>query len=84
VSDDSVPDAVWAIVVLRCTPCHSETPLQPGFVEPPKGIAFTTKADLAERRALVHQVVGSGYMPLGNITLMTDLERQQVVEWAGG
>ncbi len=84
VSGDSVPDAVWAIVVMRCTPCHSTVPMQPGFVEPPKGIAFTTPADLAARRPLVHQVVASGYMPLGNITLMTDLERQQVIDWAEG
>lgn len=84
VSGDSVPDAVWSIVVLRCTPCHATNPTQPGFVEPPKGIAFTTPADLAARRALVHQVVASGYMPLGNVTLMTDAERAQVVEWAQG
>jgi uncharacterized membrane protein len=84
VSGDSVPDEVFAIVVLRCTPCHSETPTQPGFTEPPKGIAFTLKSDLAARRALVRQVVASGYMPLGNITLMTDAERALVVEWAGG
>jgi uncharacterized membrane protein len=84
VSGDSVPDEVFAIVVLRCTPCHSETPTQPGFEEPPKGITFTLKADLAARRALVRQVVGSGYMPLRNLTLMTDAERALVVEWAGG
>lgn len=84
VSGDSVPDDVFAIVVLRCTACHSESPTQPGFVAPPKGIAFDTKAGLAARQSLVFQVVGSGYMPLGNVTLMTDAERERVVEWAGG
>ncbi len=83
-SGDDVPDDVWAIVVMRCTPCHAADPTQPGFTEPPKDIVFATRADLERRRVLVRQVVASNFMPLGNLTLMTDLERQRVVDWAEG
>lgn len=84
VTGDDVPDDVWAIVQLRCTPCHSTEPTQPRVSSPPKGIVFETRADLARRAPLVAQVVGSGFMPRNNATLMTEEERARVVEWAEG
>jgi uncharacterized membrane protein len=79
-----VPDDVWAIVQMRCTPCHANEPTQPRVSDPPKGIVFETKADLAERVPLVAEVVGSGFMPRNNATLMTEEERARVVQWARG
>jgi uncharacterized membrane protein len=79
-----VPEDVWAIVQLRCTPCHARQPTQPRVADPPKGIVFETKADLAERAPLVAEVVGSGFMPRNNATLMTEEERAAVVAWARG
>ncbi len=84
VTGDDVPDDVWAIVQMRCTPCHQTDPTQPPFTTPPKDIIFKEKVDLARLAPLVAQVVGSGYMPFGNITLLTDAERAKVVEWAEG
>ena len=84
VTGDDVPDDVWAIVQMRCTPCHANEPTQPRVSDPPKGIVFETRADLARRAPLVADVVGSGFMPRNNATLMTDEERAKVVEWARG
>jgi uncharacterized membrane protein len=84
ITGSDVPDDVWAIVQLRCTPCHAREPTQPRVTDPPKGIVFETKADLAERAPLVAEVVGSGFMPRNNATLMTEEERAAVVAWARG
>lgn len=84
VDGDTVPDDVWAIVQLRCTPCHSVEPTQPRVSDPPKGIVFDTRSDLAARALQVADVVGSGVMPRRNATLMTDEERDLVVMWAAG
>jgi uncharacterized membrane protein len=84
ISGADVPDDVFAIVQMRCTPCHAAEPTQPRVSAPPKGIVFATKADLAERAPLVAEVVASGFMPRNNATLMTDEERARVVEWARG
>ncbi len=84
VTGSDVPDDVWAIVQMRCTPCHSAEPTQPRVSSPPKGITFDTRAELAERAPLVADVVASGFMPRNNATLMTEEERALVVDWAEG
>lgn len=81
---DDVPDDVWAIAQRRCVPCHAQTPTMSGYTAPPKGVVFATRDDLAFRAPLIHTVVSTGFMPLGNLTLMSDAERARVVEWAGG
>lgn len=79
-----VPPAVLAIVQQRCVPCHSTTPIEPGFTEAPKGILLETEDQLAARRRIVGPLVESGFMPFENRTAMTPEERAIVVEWAGG
>ena len=79
-----VTDEVWVVVEARCVPCHSSTPTQPGFTAPPKGITFDERSQLASRAGQVGDVVESEFMPLGNLTAMTDEERALVVEWARG
>ncbi len=94
--DDLLPaDAVvtgeeaFAIVQARCVACHAADPTQPGFDEPPKGLAFATVDDVRARADDVRrQAVDTDFMPLGNITGMTDLERAKLGRWidqgAGG
>lgn len=77
-------DATMAIVHERCTVCHAAQPTQPGFAAPPAGIILQTPADMASHKAKIVTAVQSSYMPLGNITKMTDEERQQVVAYASG
>jgi uncharacterized membrane protein len=80
----AVPDEVWTITQRRCAPCHSNSPTQNLFVEPPKGIVFDRRGDVGARKTLIGNVVASMYMPLANFTEMTEAERATVVEWAQG
>jgi len=77
-----VPADVQAVITERCTPCHSASPTQPGIGVAPKGIMFDDAADIIARRAQIGPAVETEFMPLGNITGMTDAERALVVEWA--
>jgi uncharacterized membrane protein len=73
---------VQAIVANRCAPCHSQSPTQPGFDSPPKGIAFDTAEEIAGRAQLIDQwAVRSHAMPLGNATGMTQAERDALGAW---
>ena len=72
-------DAVMAVVHERCSTCHAAQPTQAGFAAPPAGIILQTPEDMKAHKAKVVTAVQSSYMPLGNITKMTDEERQQVV-----
>ncbi|MFK7913227.1 MAG: urate hydroxylase PuuD [Pseudomonadales bacterium] len=73
---------VQPIVSAHCSVCHSEMPTQPGFVAPPGGYLFRTPADIDAQAALVATSLASGYMPLGNLTGMTDAERSLLASWA--
>jgi uncharacterized membrane protein len=65
----------------RCTPCHAQRPTQPGFSSPPAGVLLETPEQIVQRAEDVKRVVSSRSMPLGNVTGMTDAERQLVVAW---
>lgn len=81
--DASVTAAqVQPIISAHCTVCHSEMPTQPGFAAPPGGYLFRTPADVDAQATLVATSLASGYMPLGNITGMTDEERALLNSWA--
>jgi uncharacterized membrane protein len=73
---------VAEIIEQRCTPCHSMNPTQQGFSAPPGGIAFDTPEEIRDRAAAIEeQAVSSNAMPLGNVTNMTDGERELVGRW---
>jgi uncharacterized membrane protein len=78
-----VPDAqAFAIVERRCTTCHSDHPSNPSFPEAPSGV----KLDSPERlRALSARVfvraIETRTMPLGNLTGMSDAERDTLGAW---
>jgi uncharacterized membrane protein len=73
---------VKPVVALRCVSCHAEQPTQPGFVQPPKGVILETEEQMLQHAATIAQTVQSRYMPIGNLTGMTDDERSLVVRWA--
>ncbi|WP_043531055.1 urate hydroxylase PuuD [Litchfieldella xinjiangensis] len=75
-------EEVHAIVTERCVTCHSQSPSQPGFASPPAGVAYDTQAQLQQLMARTKQVVASGYMPLGNMTQMTEAERATIAAWS--
>jgi len=69
------------IIKERCASCHAVTPTQPGFASPPAGLVLETQEQVDTNTAKLIEVIQSKYMPIGNITQMTDDERQQVLGW---
>lgn len=80
----SADDAIMDIVHTRCTTCHAAQPTQQGFAAPPAGIILQTPADMKIHQDKIVTAVQTGYMPLGNLTQLTDAERQQLVAYASG
>jgi uncharacterized membrane protein len=73
---------VERIVVQRCASCHADRPTQPGFAVAPKGVMLDTPERIvAGARQIFEQSVATRAMPIGNLTAMTDDERQQVGAW---
>jgi uncharacterized membrane protein len=74
-----------AIVQQRCVPCHAAEPTQEGFDSPPGGVAFDTLEQIeSQAPAIEAQAVDSTAMPLGNVTQMTDEERETLGDWIAG
>ena len=73
-----------AILDARCVACHSANPSQPGFAQPPKDIRLDSDSQARQQAARIAQTVASGYMPLGNLTGMSDEERRRLIAWARG
>ncbi len=73
---------VQPIIAERCVACHSSEPTQQGFNAPPAGIAYDSGAQIEQQRDKIQEVVASGYMPLGNMTGMTDEEREAIAAWS--
>ena len=80
----SADDAIMDIVHTRCTTCHAAQPTQQGFAAPPAGIILQTPTDMKIHQDKIVTAVQTGYMPLGNLTQLTDAERQQLVAYASG
>ena len=76
---------VEPIVRQRCAVCHAANPTQPGFAAAPAGVLLDTPehAQANAQRAYA-QAVASHAMPLGNITRMTDAERDLLGSWITG
>ena len=72
---------VQSVMAQRCVPCHAAAPTQEGFAQPPKGIALETPDQIAAQAAKIGETVGNKYMPIGNLTQMTDGERALIAAW---
>ncbi|MBL1271263.1 MAG: urate hydroxylase PuuD [Oceanospirillales bacterium] len=71
-----------AIISTHCVACHASAPSHPAFQSPPAGFMFEELSQLKSHAGKVRQVaVDSQYMPLGNVTGMSDEERQQLGQW---
>jgi uncharacterized membrane protein len=73
--------SVLGVMKERCLPCHSVQPTQSGFVQPPKGILLETPEQIAANAPKVAETVNNKYMPIANLTQMTDDERALIVTW---
>lgn len=75
-------ERVATIIGQRCTPCHSRAPSQPGFAAPPKGLALDSRDQIrAHAEQIYRQTVVSRAMPIGNLTSITDTERDILAKW---
>ena len=72
---------VKPIIEARCVACHAAQPTQPGFAQPPKGVVLQSPDGIRAHAAKIGETVGNGYMPLGNLTGITDEERRLIVGW---
>jgi len=73
--------AVQGVIKERCVACHAAAPTQAGFAQPPKGVMLETSDQVAANAAKIAETVGNKYMPIGNLTQMTDGERALVATW---
>jgi uncharacterized membrane protein len=74
---------VQGIIDARCVPCHAVHPrLIPA---PPLGVVLEGEANIrANARRIVEQAAHTRAMPMGNVTQITDAERQRLLEWEAG
>ncbi len=72
---------VKAIMAQRCIACHADKPTFEGFAQAPKGVMLQTPEQIAAHAVMSAQIVASGYMPLGNLTAITEEEREKIAIW---
>jgi uncharacterized membrane protein len=71
------------ILQQRCAACHSAHPTLMGSA--PAGVMFDTPAEISQNAQRIYQqAVTLKAMPLGNVTHMTDDERQKLAAWFQG
>lgn len=69
------------IVEQRCSSCHAQQPTNPGFASAPAGIVLESAEQVLAVKDKTIPALQTGYMPLGNLTGMTDDERQALLVW---
>ena len=75
-------DRVHEVIAQRCTVCHSANPTSPLFSSAPAGIMFDTPLQIQQLAPRIQaQAVTTQIMPLGNITQMTQQERELLGQW---
>ena len=75
-------EQVHAVIQERCTVCHSSKPTSPLFSAAPAGVMFDTAQQIQLMAPRIQaQAVASQIMPLGNITQMTQQERELIGSW---
>jgi len=75
-------DKVHHVIQERCQVCHSAKPTSPMFSAAPAGVMFDTPQQIQAQAAKIQALaVASQVMPLGNITQMTQDERNLIGSW---
>lgn len=73
---------VQSVIQERCAVCHSAKPTSPMFTTAPAGVMFDTAQQIQLLAPKIQaQAVASQVMPLGNITQMTQEERDLIGAW---
>lgn len=78
-------EAVQAVVAHRCTTCHSAQPTHPAFPAAPGGVVLDTGEQIVAEALRIHQqTVVTRVMPIGNLTNITEQERELIDRWYQG
>ncbi|MEL7965424.1 urate hydroxylase PuuD [Vreelandella neptunia] len=72
---------ITGLIEQHCVQCHAHNPEHAGFSAPPAGFAFESWDEILGQKTQIQQVVASRYMPLGNMTNMSDEERDMIAAW---
>lgn len=73
---------VRAVVLERCTNCHSASPTHPAFPAAPAGVMFDSDDQIHTEAQRIHQqTVVTRVMPIGNLTNITETERGLIDAW---
>ncbi len=80
-SDEITTAEIMPIIEQRCMSCHSTKPTQAGFASAPAGLAYDVAGVLENNADKINTQVMQKIMPLGNLTKMTDEERDKVSRW---
>ena len=72
---------IKVIVAERCMSCHAAQPTQAGFAQPPKGVMLESSEQILTHAPKIAETVASRYMPIGNLTQITDAERESIASW---
>jgi uncharacterized membrane protein len=74
-----------ALMKGHCVQCHAAEPTHEAFAKPPAGVLLETIEQVVRNAPrIMTQVVVNRAMPLGNLTGMTDEERDRVAAWIEG
>ncbi|MDD2061359.1 urate hydroxylase PuuD [Pseudomonas sp. GD03860] len=80
--DDAGFDKIHSVIQERCAVCHSAKPTSPLFSAAPAGVMLDTPQQIQQQAARIQaQAVTTQIMPLGNITQMTQQERELIGAW---
>ncbi|MCM2463244.1 urate hydroxylase PuuD [Pseudomonas sp. CG7] len=75
-------EKVHSVIQERCSVCHSAKPTSPLFSAAPGGVMFDTPQQIQQEAARIQaQAVTTQIMPLGNLTQMTQQERDLIGAW---
>ena len=78
----AISDAeIQQVINDRCVACHATKPTQAGFVSPPLGLVLETSEQINQNAVKIATTVQTRYMPLGNLTQMSDQERALIASW---
>ena len=74
--------AAHDVILSRCSMCHMNEPIWPGVHSPPKDVLLDDSENMRRHARLIDiNAVRSRAMPPGNITEITDQERQIIGAW---
>ena len=70
-----------ALVEAHCASCHAQQPTNAGFASAPAGIILEEANATVAMKDKIIPALQTGYMPLGNLSQMTEQQRQALIIW---